>query len=53
MNFIFLFQSAEIAKDMTEVNSLIQTEHPDVPSWPINEYDMPLQEDGYVQLFNF
>ncbi|XBI35124.1 hypothetical protein VPH35_120854 [Triticum aestivum] len=37
---------AEIAKDTLEVNSLVQTEHPDVSSWPINEYDMPLQKDG-------
>ncbi|XBH76937.1 hypothetical protein VPH35_103496 [Triticum aestivum] len=37
---------AEIAKDTLEVNSLVQMEHPDVSSWPINEYDMPLQKDG-------
>ncbi|XP_044346520.1 ubiquitin-like-specific protease 1A [Triticum aestivum] len=37
---------AEIAKDTLEVNSLVQLEHPDVSSWPINEYDMPLQKDG-------
>ncbi|XBI62621.1 hypothetical protein VPH35_043204 [Triticum aestivum] len=37
---------AEIAKDTLEVNSLVETEHPDVSSWPINEYDMPLQKDG-------
>ena len=53
MNFTFLFQRAEIAKDTLEVKSLVQMEHPDVSSWPINEYDMPLQKDGYVQLFKF
>lgn len=53
MDLSFLFQRAEIAKDTLEVNSLVQMEHPDVSSWPINEYDMPLQKDGYVQLFKF
>ena len=48
MNFTFLFERAEITKDTTEVNALIGTEHPDVSSWPIREYDMPLQNDGYV-----
>ncbi|XP_073353550.1 uncharacterized protein [Aegilops tauschii subsp. strangulata] len=37
---------AEIANDTKEVNALIGTEHPDVSSWPIREYDMPKQEDG-------
>ncbi|XBI08071.1 hypothetical protein VPH35_135867 [Triticum aestivum] len=37
---------AEIANDTKEVNALIETEHPDVSSWPIREYDMPSQTDG-------
>lgn len=37
---------AEIANDTNEVNALIGTEHPDVYSWPIREYDMPSQTDG-------
>ncbi|XP_044445787.1 ubiquitin-like-specific protease 1A [Triticum aestivum] len=37
---------AEIANDTKEANALIGTEHPDVSSWPIREYDMPLQKDG-------
>ena len=49
MDFTFIFQRAEIANDTKEVNSLVQMEHPDVSSWPIGEYDMPLQKDGYVQ----
>lgn len=49
MNFKFYFQRAEIAKDTTEVNSIIATEHPDVSSWPIKEYPMPLQTDRYVR----
>nr|XP_040252149.1 uncharacterized protein LOC120969128 [Aegilops tauschii subsp. strangulata] len=36
---------AEIARDMMEVNTLINTEHPDVSSWPIREYKMLLQKD--------
>ena len=48
MDLSFLFQRAEIANDTNEVNALIRTEHPDVSSWPIREYDMPLQKDGYV-----
>ncbi|XBJ07027.1 hypothetical protein VPH35_012604 [Triticum aestivum] len=39
---------AEIARDMMEVNTLINTEHPDVSSWPIREYKMLLQKDGIV-----
>ena len=52
MNFTFLFERAEITKDTTEVNSLIHTEHPNVSSWPIREYKMQLQDDGYVQKLN-
>ncbi|XBI49787.1 hypothetical protein VPH35_113295 [Triticum aestivum] len=37
---------AEIAKDTKEVNALIGAEHPDISSWPIREYDTPLQKDG-------
>nr|XP_040258554.2 uncharacterized protein LOC120975879 [Aegilops tauschii subsp. strangulata] len=37
---------AEIANDTKQVNALIETEHPDVSSWPIREYDMPSQTDG-------
>ncbi|XP_020169546.1 uncharacterized protein [Aegilops tauschii subsp. strangulata] len=37
---------AEIANDTKEVNALIETEHPDVSSWPIREYGMPSQTDG-------
>ena len=48
MNLSFLFQRAEIANDTKEVNALIETEHPDVSSWPIREYNMPSQTDGYV-----
>ena len=49
MDFTFLFQRAEIAKDTKEVNSLLQMEYPDVSSWPIREYKMRLQQDGYFQ----
>ena len=48
MDLSFLFQRAEIANDTKEVNALIETEHPDVSSWPIREYDMPSQTGGYV-----
>lgn len=36
---------AEIAKDTQEVNSSIQSDYPDVSSWPIKEYEMPRQHD--------
>ncbi|XBI32247.1 hypothetical protein VPH35_055721 [Triticum aestivum] len=37
---------AEIAIDTKEVNALIETDHHDVSSWPIREYNMPSQKDG-------
>ena len=48
MDLSILFQRAEIAIDTKEVNALIETDHHDVSSWPIREYDMPSQTDGYV-----
>ena len=48
MDLSILFQRAEIAIDTKEVNALIETDHHDVSSWPIREYNMPSQKDGYV-----
>ena len=45
--FVNLFQRAEISKDITEANSILELKKfPDVSSWPINEYKMPRQNDG-------
>ena len=45
--FVYLFQRAEISKDIMEANSTLEAKkYPDVSSWPINEYEMPRQKDG-------
>ncbi|XBI92610.1 hypothetical protein VPH35_029628 [Triticum aestivum] len=35
-----------IANDMRQANLITSGKYPDVSKWPINEYDMPQQEDG-------
>ena len=35
-----------IAHDMHLANLITPEKYPDVSKWPINEYDIPQQEDG-------